>query len=180
MSLQARLPNGVAVDLRDVDETELQVLKEPGRGAQAKSYLGANDRWLRQGRNGATDPAVHLLAQPLGEDGDSAVRRNPARGDSDVSMTTATPATKMKPMRAGGRATEAGMAFQAAVATWFAVHIFVRLPHIQSKTSATLTKREKAPLAKTGMQLATWMAEAKAASGVPDLTRHRSAASRTT
>ena len=31
-------------------------------------------------------------------------------------------------MRAGGRATEAGMAFQAAVATWFAVHILVRLP----------------------------------------------------
>lgn len=32
------------------------------------------------------------------------------------------------PMRAGGRATEAGMAFQAEVATWFAVHILVRLP----------------------------------------------------
>lgn len=32
------------------------------------------------------------------------------------------------PMRAGGRATEAGMAFQAAVATWFAVHILVRMP----------------------------------------------------
>lgn len=31
-------------------------------------------------------------------------------------------------MRAGGRATEAGMAFQAAVATWFAVHILVRMP----------------------------------------------------
>jgi hypothetical protein len=31
-------------------------------------------------------------------------------------------------MRAGGRATEAGMMFQAAVATWFAVHILVRLP----------------------------------------------------
>ncbi|MEJ1165551.1 hypothetical protein V9K97_17720 [Variovorax sp. CCNWLW186] len=43
-------------------------------------------------------------------------------------MTTATPATKTKPMRAGGRATEAGMGFQAAVATWFAVHILVRLP----------------------------------------------------
>ena len=37
-----------------------------------------------------------------------------------------------------------------------------------------------ASVAKTGMQLATGMAEAKAASGVPDLTRHRSAASRTT
>ena len=43
-------------------------------------------------------------------------------------MPTATPATKSRPMRAGGRATEAGMAFQAAVATWFAVHILVRLP----------------------------------------------------
>jgi len=32
------------------------------------------------------------------------------------------------PMRAGGRATEAGMAFQAAVATWIAVHILVRQP----------------------------------------------------
>lgn len=32
------------------------------------------------------------------------------------------------PMHAGGRATEAGMAFQAAVATWFAVHILVRMP----------------------------------------------------
>jgi hypothetical protein len=32
------------------------------------------------------------------------------------------------PMRAGGRATEAGMAFQAEVATWFAVHILARLP----------------------------------------------------
>ncbi len=32
------------------------------------------------------------------------------------------------PMRAGGRATEAGMAFQAAVATWIAVHILVRMP----------------------------------------------------
>lgn len=33
-----------------------------------------------------------------------------------------------KRMHAGGRATEAGMAFQAAVAAWFAVHILVRLP----------------------------------------------------
>ncbi len=123
-------------------------------------------------------------------------------------MTTATPATKTKPMRAGGRATEAGMAFQAAVATWFAVHILVRLPVggrfglnsaalptavrletgtalddievtqsddgtllIQSKTSATLATGEKAPLAKTGGQLATWMANAKAAGGAPDSTR---------
>lgn len=31
-------------------------------------------------------------------------------------------------MRPGGRATEAGMAFQAAVGTWFAVHVLVRLP----------------------------------------------------
>lgn len=123
-------------------------------------------------------------------------------------MPTATPATKSRPMRAGGRATEAGMAFQAAVATWFAVHILVRLPvggrfglnnealptairletgtalddievtqsnvgalHIQSKTSATLATGEKAPLAKTGEQLATWMADAKAAGGAPDPTR---------
>lgn len=125
-------------------------------------------------------------------------------------MTTATPATKTKtkPMRAGGRATEAGMAFQAAVATWFAVQILVRLPvggrfglssaalptavrletgtalddievaqsdggalHIQSKTSATLATGEQAPLAKTGGQLANWMANKKAAGGAPDLTR---------
>ena len=31
-------------------------------------------------------------------------------------------------MHAGGRATEAGMAFQAAAGTWFAVHILARLP----------------------------------------------------
>lgn len=125
-------------------------------------------------------------------------------------MTTVTSATnkKTRPMRAGGRATEAGMAFQAAVATWFAVHILVRLPvggrfslsntavpmairletgaalddievtqsdggalHIQSKTSATLATGEKAPLAKTGGQLAIWMADAKAASGAPDPAR---------
>jgi hypothetical protein len=36
--------------------------------------------------------------------------------------------TSKKPMRAGGQATEAGMAFQAEVACWFAVHILVRLP----------------------------------------------------
>ena len=111
-------------------------------------------------------------------------------------------------MPAGGRATEAGMAFQAAVATWFAVHILVRLPvggrfgvnnaalptavrletgtalddievtqsdggalHIQSKTSANLATRENAPLAKTGGQLATWMADAKAAGGAPNPNR---------
>jgi hypothetical protein len=124
----------------------------------------------------------------------------------DIDMTTATSATKT--MRAGGRATEAGMAFQAAVATWFAVHILVRLPVggrfglnsiapprairletgtalddievtqmgggallIQSKTSATLATGEKAPLAKTGGQLAAWMANAKATGGAPDPTR---------
>ena len=126
----------------------------------------------------------------------------------DIGMTTAIPATNTKPMRAGGRATEAGMAFQAAVATWFAVHILVRLPvggrfgvnnaalptavrletgtalddievtqsdggalHIQSKTSANLATGERAPLAKTGGQLATWMANAKASGGAPDPTR---------
>ena len=31
-------------------------------------------------------------------------------------------------MRAGGRATEAGMAFQAAVASWFASHLLARTP----------------------------------------------------
>ena len=116
---------------------------------------------------------------------------------------------KTKKMRAGGRATEAGMAFQAAVATWFAVHILARLPvggrfginntalpvairletgtglddievsqsdggalHIQSKTSATLATGDKAPLAKTGAQLADWMSEAKASGGAPDPTRN--------
>ncbi|SDH07170.1 MULTISPECIES: ATP-binding protein [unclassified Duganella] len=39
-----------------------------------------------------------------------------------------TPAAPAERMRAGGRATEAGMAFQADVATWLAVHILVRLP----------------------------------------------------
>jgi hypothetical protein len=123
-------------------------------------------------------------------------------------MTTATSAMKTKPMRAGGRATEAGMAFQAAVATWFAVHILVRLPVggrfglnsaamptairletgtalddievtqsdggallIQSKTTANLATGERAPLTKTGRQLATWMANTKAAGGAPDPTR---------
>ncbi|MEJ2630919.1 MAG: ATP-binding protein [Acidihalobacter sp.] len=37
-------------------------------------------------------------------------------------------AAEQSPMRAGGRATEAGMAFQAAVATWFAAHILARIP----------------------------------------------------
>lgn len=32
------------------------------------------------------------------------------------------------PMRAGGRATQAGMSFQAAVATWLAVHVLARVP----------------------------------------------------
>lgn len=118
-------------------------------------------------------------------------------------------ATEKKPMCAGGRATEAGMAFQADVATWFAVHILVRLPvggrvginnfalpvairletgtalddievtqsdggalHLQSKTSATLSSGEKAPLTKTGGQLACWMAEAKASGDAPDPTRN--------
>jgi hypothetical protein len=126
----------------------------------------------------------------------------------DIGMTTETSDTKTKPMRAGGRATEAGMAFQAAVATWFAAHILARLPvggrfglnnaalptairletgaalddievtqsdggalHVQSKTSATLATGEKAPLAKTGAQLSTWIADTKAAGSSPDTTR---------
>ena len=113
------------------------------------------------------------------------------------------------PMRAGGRATEAGMAFQAAVATWFAVHILVRsavggrfginnqaLPvairletgdglddvevsqadggalHIQCKTNATLNTGEHAPLRKTVEQLVRWVADLKAASDLPDLSRN--------
>lgn len=125
-------------------------------------------------------------------------------------MTTApTKTPKSKRMRAGGRATEAGMAFQAAVATWFAVHILARLPvggrfginntalpvairletgtglddievsqsdggalHVQNKTSATLATGDKAPLAKTGTQLAGWMSEAKASGAAPDPTRN--------
>jgi hypothetical protein len=43
----------------------------------------------------------------------------------DIGMSAGTPTTK--PIRAGGRAVEAGMTFQAAVATWFAVHIGLRL-----------------------------------------------------
>lgn len=113
------------------------------------------------------------------------------------------------PMRAGGRATEAGMAFQAAVATWFAVHILVRLPvggrfginnqalpiairletgnglddievsqsdggalHIQCKTTANLSTGTSAPLTKTVGQLVRWVADAKVARGLPDLTRN--------
>lgn len=112
-------------------------------------------------------------------------------------------------MRAGGRATEVGMAFQAAVATWFAVHILVRMPvggrfginnqavpvairletgeglddievsqsdggalHIQCKTSANLSTGPRAPLTKTVGQLARWVADAKAAIGLPDLMRN--------
>jgi len=112
-------------------------------------------------------------------------------------------------MRAGGRATEVGMAFQASVATWFAVHILARLPvggrfginhtalpvairletgtglddievsqsdggalHVQNKTSATLSTGNSAPLAKTGAQLADWMAEAKSSGSAPDPTRN--------
>jgi hypothetical protein len=113
------------------------------------------------------------------------------------------------PMRAGGRATEAGMAFQAAVATWFAVHILVRKPvggrfginnqalpvgirletgeglddievsqsdggvlDVQCKTSASLGAGQNAPLAKTIGQLARWVADAKAAGGLPDVCRN--------
>ena len=113
------------------------------------------------------------------------------------------------PMRAGGRATEGGMAFQAAVATWFAVHILVRMPvggrfginyqalpvairletgeglddievtqsdsgaiQIQSKTSANLGTGPNGPLAKTVGQLARWVADAKAAGGLPDAGRN--------
>lgn len=101
------------------------------------------------------------------------------------------------------------MAFQAAVATWFAAHILVRMPigrrfsinnqarpiairletgeglddievsqsdggalHIQCKTSATLGTGERAPLYKTIRQLARWVADAKTAGGLPDLTRN--------
>lgn len=42
-------------------------------------------------------------------------------------MTTASSPTK-KTMRAGGRANEGGMAFQAAVGTWIAAHLLARLP----------------------------------------------------
>jgi hypothetical protein len=112
------------------------------------------------------------------------------------------------PMRAGGRATEAGMAFQADVGTWIAAHILARLPiggrfginnsalptavrletgdglddievtqsdggaiHLQCKTSATLATGEKAPLTKTVGQLAQYVADAKAGTGLPDLIR---------
>lgn len=121
-------------------------------------------------------------------------------------MATAPPAST-SPMRAGGRATEAGMAFQAGVATWFAAHLLARLPvgsrfgidgtalpvtlrletgdglddievaqadggaiHIQCKTNATLAAGDRTPLSKTVGQLARLVADAKAASGLPDLT----------
>ena len=98
------------------------------------------------------------------------------------------------------------MAFQDAVATWFAVHILVRTPvggrfginnqalpvairletgeglddievsqsdggalHIQCKTRANLGSGPNAPLAKTVEQLARWVADTKAAGGLPDL-----------
>lgn len=101
------------------------------------------------------------------------------------------------------------MAFQAAVATWFAVHILVRMPvggrfgintqalpvairletgdglddievsqsddgalNVQCKTSANLGTGPSAPLAKTVGQLARWVADAKAAGGLPDLNRN--------
>lgn len=43
-------------------------------------------------------------------------------------MSSTNTDAKTPPMRAGGRATEAGMHFQASVATWLAVHILARLP----------------------------------------------------
>lgn len=119
--------------------------------------------------------------------------------------TEKAPSTSPAPMRAGGRATEAGIAFQAEVATWFAVHILVGLPvggrfginneavpvairletgdglddievtqsdggavHSQCKTSANISTGENAPLAKTVGQLVRWVADAKAAGGLPD------------
>jgi transposase len=67
------------------DETELQVLKEPGRAAQAKSYVwAADDRRLGSGRHRATDPAVQLLAQQIGGHSDGLVcRRAGGRGADD-------------------------------------------------------------------------------------------------
>lgn len=112
-------------------------------------------------------------------------------------------------MTAGGRATEAGMDFQAAVATWFAVHILVQLPaggrfglnnealplairletgeglddievsqadggalHIQSKTSANLSRAADSPLGKSIVQLAHWVSDAKAEGRLPDCSRN--------
>ncbi|NTU49991.1 MAG: ATP-binding protein, partial [Desulfobulbaceae bacterium] len=111
------------------------------------------------------------------------------------------------PMRAGGRATEAGIAFQAAVATWMAVHILVRMPvggrfginnqsfpvairletgeglddievsqsdggviKVQCKTTANLSAGSNSALTKTVDQLVRWVADAKAACCLPDLT----------
>lgn len=120
--------------------------------------------------------------------------------DEEVSSSPA-------PMRAGGRATEAGMAFQAAVATWMAVHILVWMPvggrfginnqsfpiairletgeglddievsqsdggaiKMQCKTTANLSTGSNSALTKTVAQLVHWVADAKAAGGLPDLT----------
>lgn len=44
--------------------------------------------------------------------------------------------------------------------------------HVQCKTSATLATGEKAPLSKTGGQLARWVADAKSGAGLPDPTRN--------
>jgi hypothetical protein len=44
--------------------------------------------------------------------------------------------------------------------------------HVQNKTSATLATGEKAPLTKTGAQLANWMSKAKASGPAPDPTRN--------
>jgi transposase len=46
------------------DETELQVLKEPGRSAQAKSYMWAQMTEAQAKTARAADPAVHLRTQP--------------------------------------------------------------------------------------------------------------------
>ena len=62
------------------DETEVQVLKEPGRKAQAKSYM-----WVQMtqasgsGQHRPADPAVRLLAQPQHARGQDAVRGHAAR-----------------------------------------------------------------------------------------------------
>lgn len=44
--------------------------------------------------------------------------------------------------------------------------------HVQNKTSATLATGDKAPLAKTGAQLADWMSKAKVSGTAPDPTRN--------
>ena len=66
------------------DETEVQVLKEPGRKAQAKSYMWVQmTRSQRRRRHGAADPAVRLLAQPQHALGQDTVRRHAARRRAD-------------------------------------------------------------------------------------------------